>query len=369
MRHANAARALALANLVICAILAESTWLGLGWGALGLVATLLLCRQPPSREQASNLQSVESRPRVDESLRQLVGGVLPLWGQHLLLARGQIGEAINGLAGGFAALSQRLVSHSPQDSQAQSGRAIETIQQAESGLQQITAALLQTQEYRALLLAEIDRIASYTNDLSRMAGQVGKIADQTNLLALNAAIEAARAGEAGRGFSVVADEVRKLSSESGETGKLIRQTVDTVTEVINKAQELSASFAEREQVVVTESQQRVEQIIGDFNQTASMLQGSLFELQEERLLVEAEINQLVMHLQFQDRVDQIMGHVGDDMQHLTQAVAEQAETGELPAVSDWLARLSSTYTTLEQHELHGGRSAAPVSSSNSITFF
>jgi methyl-accepting chemotaxis protein len=369
MRHANAARALALANLVICAILAESTWLGLGWGALGLAATLLLSRRPPRREQSRNLPAEEPLPLADEPLRQLVGGVLPLWGQHLLLARGQIGEAINGLAGGFAALSQRLVSQSPQHSQAQSGRAIETIQRAESGLQQITAALLQTQEYRSLLLAEIDRIASHTHELSRMAGQVGKIADQTNLLALNAAIEAARAGEAGRGFSVVADEVRKLSSESGETGKLIRQTVDTVTEVINKAQDLSASFAEREQAVVAESQQRVEQIIGDFNQTASMLQSSLSELQDERQLVEAEINQLVMHLQFQDRVDQIMGHVGDDIQHLTQALSMQAETGELPAVADWLERLSSTYTTLEQHELHGGRSAAPVSTSTSITFF
>ncbi|WP_081609312.1 methyl-accepting chemotaxis protein [Zestomonas thermotolerans] len=257
----------------------------------------------------------------------------------------------------------------PQQGQEQSGRAIEIIQQAERGLHQITDALRQTQEYRGLLLAEIDRIASHTHELSRMAEQVGKIADQTNLLALNAAIEAARAGEAGRGFSVVADEVRKLSKESGETGKLIRQTVDTVTEVIHKAQGLSASFAESEQAVVAESQQRVAQIIGDFDQTASMLQESLSELQQERQLVESEINQLVMHLQFQDRVDQIMGHLGDDMQHLGQALETLDENGQLPSVADWLERLKSTYTTLEQHELHDGRSTASANTSSSITFF
>ena len=369
MRHATAARALALANLVICAILAESTWIGLGWGALGLVLTLLISRRRPRTAQSVCSECEEPIPAVEQPLRDLVGGVLPLWGEHLLLARGQMGDAINGLAGGFSALSQRLVTHAPQQGREQSGRAIEIIQQAERGLHEITDALRQTQEYRGLLLAEIDRIASHTHELSRMAEQVGKIADQTNLLALNAAIEAARAGDAGRGFSVVADEVRKLSSESGETGKLIRQTVDTVTEVIHKAQDLSASFAEREQALVSQSQQRVDRIIGDFNETAGMLQGSLLELQEERQLVEAEINQLVMHLQFQDRIDQIMGHVCDDIQHLKQSLYGLEQGEELPAVSAWLERLKSTYTTLEQRALHEGAQAAPASPTTSITFF
>ena len=68
-----------------------------------------------------------------------------------------------------------------------------------------------------------------------MAEEVANIAKQTNLLALNAAIEAARAGESGRGFAVVADEVRKLSTQSGETGTRIHDTVNTVSEAIAQA--------------------------------------------------------------------------------------------------------------------------------------
>jgi methyl-accepting chemotaxis protein len=366
MRHPNAARVLALANVILCGLLAASWWWGVAWGVLVLL--LLVVVQGPSATdtRATHVDAVAQTPTLPphEGLRALVAGVLPLWGQHLTLARGQVGEAITGLSSGFAELSQRLGTSAAQNGHEQSGRAIETIQRAEEGLHTITDALLQTQQYRGLLLAEIDRIASHTHELSRMADQVGKIADQTNLLALNAAIEAARAGEAGRGFSVVADEVRKLSSESGQTGKLIRETVATVTEVIHKAQDISASFATREQSLVQESQQLVEHIVHDFNETATMLQGSLQQLHQERYDLEREINQLVVHLQFQDRVDQIMGHVSDDMQRL-----EQASGADLPDVAEWLQRLSGTYTTLEQRALHEGRNATSAGAASSVTFF
>jgi methyl-accepting chemotaxis protein len=372
MRHPNAAWVLALANVILCGLLATSWWWGVAWGVLVLLLLAAFHEHPTTRKQAPHVDAVDpiSTLQPREGLRALVAGVLPLWGQHLTLARGQVGEAIMGLSSGFAALSQRLGTSAAQNGHEQSGRAIETIQRAEEGLHTITDALLQTQQYRGLLLAEIDRIASHTHELSRMADQVGKIADQTNLLALNAAIEAARAGEAGRGFSVVADEVRKLSNESGLTGKLIRETVATVNEVIHKAQNISASFATREQSLVQESQQLVEHIVHDFNETATMLQGSLQQLHQERHDLEREINQLVVHLQFQDRVDQIMGHVSDDMQRLEQAVALRYASGAgLPDVAEWLQRLSGTYTTLEQRALHEGRNATSAGTASSITFF
>ncbi len=369
MRHSNAGWALALANIILCGILAETWWLGVAWGALVLLTMFSGRREIPETMPQGDVSEQADEAQLRQRLQGLVISVLPLWGQHLGLARNQVGGAISGLSSGFAELSQRLVTDAPQNGQEQSGRAIETIQRAERGLHRITDALRQTQEYRALLLAEIDSIASHTHELSRMADRVGKIADQTNLLALNAAIEAARAGEAGRGFSVVADEVRKLSNESGETGKLIRETVATVTEVIHKAQDLSASFATREQSVVEESQQLVDDIVQDFNETATVLQDSLHQLHQERGVLEMEINQLVVHLQFQDRVDQIMGHVSDDMQRLEQALTTSDESVELPDVNQWLTRLSGTYTTLEQQALHEGRSVEPAGASSSITFF
>ena len=370
MRHPKALQGVALANAVFCGVLADPWWIGALWGiaAWVLLSAVVRPQKGASDSRPTIVQPTDVHSDPDGQLQPLIEGVLPLWLQHVQLARGQIKNAIDGLSSGFAELSLRLVSDAPQ--RGQSGRAIETIQRAEFGLQKITGALLQTQQYRSLLLAEIDSIASHTHELSRMAVRVAKIADQTNLLALNAAIEAARAGEAGRGFSVVADEVRALSSESGKTGKLIRETVATVTAVIEKAQGISASFSVLEQNLVQESQELVERIMGDFSDTASVLQDSLEQLHQERAVLESEINQMVVHLQFQDRVDQIMGHVSDDMERLKLELdARHNEGTALPEVADWLARLDSTYTTLEQRALHTGRSVEPAGASSAITFF
>src|SRR5690606_41391141 len=105
MRHPNAGRVLALANVILCGFLAETWWLGAAWGAVVLV---LLAVTGGRGEQVEVLQ-VEAGAQADEQqllkrLQGLVASVLPLWGRHLGLARTQVGGAISGLSCGFAEL-------------------------------------------------------------------------------------------------------------------------------------------------------------------------------------------------------------------------------------------------------------------------
>ena len=368
-----AAVILALLNVVACVLLASSMTLGLSWGFFiaALMGAALAFFAPKAPAPMEAYAAPESQaPQQLANVQALTSNVLPLWCQHLQLARGQMGEGIFGLSSGFSDVSQRLMQASQSHGQLQGARAIDTLQQAECGLHQIVGALQKTQSYRASLVDEISQIASYTHELSRMAEQVSKIAEQTNLLALNATIEAARAGEAGRGFSVVADEVRKLSTASGSTGQQIRQTVETVNRAISKAQTISEEFTEQERNLVAESEQLAQAILASFNDTAQQLQHSLEQAQHERSALEYDIHQLMVHLQFQDRVDQIMGHVDEDITRLCAALAEaHLDHAALPSAEQWLERLASTYTTLEQRSLHDGQSSASASNNSSVTFF
>ncbi|WP_374602246.1 methyl-accepting chemotaxis protein [Niveibacterium sp.] len=366
--------ALVVLNIPISAWLAATWWWGLAWSVLLAVGLLWAGREASPPKSAVAVEPSERSgmaQRVDHTLPHLVSDVVPLWNKHVTQAQEQMRSAINALAQGFASLSQRLAANAGVGND--EAQALQTIQQAERGLREMVETLNQTQAFRARLIEQIGGVAAYTEQLQRMAEDVANIAKQTNLLALNAAIEAARAGESGRGFAVVADEVRKLSTQSGDTGQRIRGIVATVADAIRQTLTMSETFAKDEQAIVEQSRATAERIIGDFNGTAHALQDSVSALQAERREVEADIEAVLVNLQFEDRVHQILDHILQDMSHLAEAsrtLTENPDQAALLDVKAWMDRLASSYTTLEQHEVHHGKgatSAKPIASG--ITFF
>lgn len=365
----------ALLALIGASLLAATWWHGL---LLGLtVAALVLVSQRRDRTPtvaATDLERLQTQCDLTRAnfdrLHALTSVIVPLWSSHTDLARGQVQEAGENLVTRFSSLSERLAETRTVDGGG--SHAMQSIQSAEQGLSQIVDTLNRTQEFRQAIVNEVAGIAQYSEVLRGMAEKVAAIASQTDLLALNASIEAARAGEQGRGFAVVADEVRKLSTESGETGRLIRSTVDTVAKGIQTTIELAAEFSAREAELVRHSKETADAIVGDFQQTAQTLQGSVARLLEEQQAIDTDIQDVLVNLQFQDRVHQIIGHVLDDMQRaeaLCRDIAEDPEHAAARIDPDaWLENLAASYTTLEQSAVHRGKSASSAPTS-AVTFF
>jgi methyl-accepting chemotaxis protein len=123
-----------------------------------------------------------------------------------------------------------------------------------------------------------------------------------------------------------------------------------------------------------EASSSVTDVIQTYQHVTRELKDSQQTLSASGSHVRDEIQDVLVNLQFQDRISQILGHVMDDMQRLESTLgsalaAPHDQPPPPPDTQGWLANLKRTYTTHEQHSLHSGGKAQGGSASEEVTFF
>lgn len=369
-----------------------------GSTALGVViAVLLLLGAVISAWQIARLQAArmeaamaDARQACDAKLNavanqgiagleEFCASAVPIWARQIETARAETEDSITALAQRFAGISERLegsVAASQKASVDLGGGAgaIGVLETSERELTTLIDTLKSAQHARDAVLNEIRGLTRYTEELRQMATEVAAIASQTNLLALNAAIEAARAGEAGRGFAVVADEVRKLSGMSSETGKKMTEKVGIINAAMTSAGKIVEEASAHDAQSVRDSESTVHNVILRFGGVAAGLGESTEMLQQESSGIGAEVSEVLVSLQFQDRISQILTHVRLNMEqfgaHLSAARERTVSDGEVKQIDAqaWLSGMKMTYATEEQRVNHGGAQAKSASAQE-ITYF
>lgn len=332
------------------------------------------CIVQKQTNQISNLTT------VTDNYQQLIQEILPLWQRQTALAKHQIEQSITELTKRFSDIYERLqqsITTSKATATGMNGEngLHDVIDFASSELNGLVKTLHRAIEQRDELLKEINELSKITSELSTMGADVAGIASQTNLLALNAAIEAARAGEYGRGFAVVADEVRTLSSRSGETGARIGKRIDQANGALNKTLERTTAYAQEDNKRLNHSETSIGQVLAKFQKSGAGILQSAQLLEQESAQVQIDIAEVLVNLQFQDRVSQILSHVMNDMQKLNAMIDQQTislKNGseiETINVNEWMTELHKTYTTLEQVAVHDGAHNSKTPSYTEVTFF
>ena len=373
-----AAAGMNMLSLVLAVVLAALTFFSITYSLSCHRSDLKEATDSMRRQHENNLEQ-EKRQYI-LGLDDLCVDVLPVWSNQIEMAREHTETAITDLSIRFANLSQRLASAVAASEGGDAVNGGQTglvllLNESQKELSLIIASLRSSLEEKSSMLSEINALSQFTVDLKKMAQNVADIAGQTNLLALNAAIEAARAGDAGRGFAVVADEVRKLSTLSGETGKKMTATVETINQAIAKTLRISEQYAKEDTEMVRNSEEIIARVLGQFGAATSGLSASAEALRRENQLIGNDISEVLVALQFQDRVSQVLTHVRNDLvklgRHLQEHEHEMA-TGRLQAQIDartWMTELAQTYTMPEQHAIHKGKQQKLAENSSDITFF
>ncbi len=303
--------------------------------------------------------------KIRPDIEQVAGAVVPLWAGQTTQARSEMETAITALTGRFSAM-QRDLKAAVHSAGLDSNRSLQaTIEGGATALHGVVGDLEAGARARNEVLTKIQDLAAITNELRAMSEEVAAIANQTNLLALNAAIEAAHARELGRGFAVVADEVRKLSMRSGTTGNAITEKVAWVNKALMDTLTATQAFAANDSEIVRKADVTIRKVVGDIQEGVGLLSNSAKRFEDVGAHLGQEISDTLVHLQFQDRVGQILHSVVADMEKFNHHL-EQPSSGL--KVDLWLAEFAKTYTTAEQAAIHRGEQS-PHGTDSDITFF
>ncbi len=347
--------------------------------ALALVGVAWFVRRSSRR---ASLPGHDARPAQPPSpshenseLTTLSEQVFPIWARQLTTAKEQTETAVTSLAARFAGLVEKLEaavaasqSAAMTDAPDSAGSVAGAFSESREALTGVVAALEAVLASRSAMVNAVRELADYASALKSMADQVAKIASQTNLLALNASIEAARAGEAGRGFAVVAGEVRLLSAQSGETGRQIADTVDSINKAMAEALERTVNAAEHDAEHVTAAEHTIADVLARLETMVSGISNSADILRHESEGIRLEIADILVSLQFQDRVSQIVSPIIVAMRQITEQIHAAGENHPELDRDVLLAELLRSYTTQEQRDDHFDTAPAKAETSE-ITFF
>jgi methyl-accepting chemotaxis protein len=145
--------------------------------------------------------------------------------------------------------------------------------------------------------------------------------------------------------------------------KSIDSTVDTAENALSQSSEQLA-----------QTEQSIDHVITKSREVIGQLQASSQNLREDADGVRKVIEQLIVELQFQDRVSQILNQVSHNLRELEQEISEAQDSDghirKLDVDADaWLAKMQASYTMIDQHRTHRGEDHQEDSKDSEIEFF
>jgi methyl-accepting chemotaxis protein len=342
--------------------------LGLVSAIIYLGVALFNCRAAIAVLQQEDADASVNGAIVND-VSDLLQNVLPVWNTHVGSVKQKTEEAVSQLINSFSSMVNEFDQAgfggvSNVDQSKASDATITLLQLCKKELAPVITSLSKMIDSKDDLLHCIRDMAKSTADMNNMANEVRQIAAQTNLVALNAAIEAARVGPEGRGFAVVAEEVRRLSRSSAETGQHMTERVAQISEIMKQA----LIAADRATVNDKKVLEISGSVVSDVLSHVETMGDAATQMRHHGNVIRNDVENLLVTLQFQDRISQILDVVITDINKLQDTVSQIGQQ-DLPRTEEWMEALQGTYTMTEELHSHGGKNGKVEIESTEITFF
>jgi methyl-accepting chemotaxis protein len=341
-----------------------------GLAAVVLAATGLGIGRLLARRQDGTLAAARQAADMDMArLTQLYTESAPIWIRQLETVRCEADTEVGQLTRVFGNITQKLdqaiglSAGAPSRNGNVQDEVLAALARNGQELETLVAALrlLQTSKQRI-----VEEIGAEAARLKENASEIRQIALHIRMVALNATIEAARAGAAGKPFAVIVSDMRELAVRTAEASELFSRNNDRLHGMIG------AAFREQVEndsriVSIAGAEELVRKVVASSEAMLRKLTRAIAAMEGERQGVREDISQVLVSLQFQDRVSQILSHVTRNLEDM-QAHLRSGDAGEIDE-RQWLERMAGTYSTSEEFENHAGTRPSAVQPAAAVTFF
>jgi methyl-accepting chemotaxis protein len=207
--------------------------------------------------------------------------------------------------------------------------------------------LTRTADRSLQAIARLEQLEASLSGVFRNLDQIEELATALRLLAINAKIEAVRSGDRGSGFAVVADEMQRAGKESRAIAEQIRDGVAHMTTETSELASLLREGAQSDLASIEASRTQVADTSEALAKNHRTLHTRIVEGAELSHSLAEEISAAVIGLQFQDRVNQRIGHVTHALTQMRDALGHA-----LPAVDDDSGEAREERQALVEQRLH-----------------
>jgi methyl-accepting chemotaxis protein len=298
-----------------------------------------------------------------ETLEEQVATALPVldvMGTQLKQTSDQIETAVMDVCTRFQSMMQRAKAGVNSASELlagdSTGRSRESIGSLIEEAQETIESLLKHTQHSAKVsqsaIERIHRVRVATDEISKSLTQLDDITIGNRLLAVNARIQAVYAGDRAAGFGGVANEIAVQARRSSEIVELIRGVSGELRSISQSALTDLQVMAADDHKAMEKSKQEVDRVLEDFRRMHGHTREFIEKMTRENASVVDEISAAVRSLQFQDRINQRMGHVIGELDGLKKALSRHCQHVEIDSKAV-LERLANLYTMHEERTVLG----------------
>ncbi len=358
------------------------TWYGMLLGLL-LVFGAIGCGLFLWRRHVDELTQINSRWERDENskidavvtytteLERLLLTISPILSQQVMVSREHTEQEIISLTSRFAAMVnelQQIVDSTDNTLGGQHYHLDSVINTSRDLLQPILQSLRQTHQLECDIQGELKKSSTYLGELNAITTEVRDLTGHINLLALNAANQASLAGEQGQDFALLGRDARKLADDSALIDQRLQDKVNAIIASVNAALNISANSIQVDDSTLFQAEANINQTLSHLGLALAHYRDDVEALRNNAEQVRSEINNVLVALQFQDRVSQILTQVENNLLNLQKTIEKiqqqgSSRDGNMLQVDQAVEHIEENYKSVNS------RPNPEQSDSDELTFF